>query len=919
MSYPLGSEWRKWDLHVHPPGTKLSDGYDPSELDEFCKVIEESDVAVVGITDYFSADGYFTFVERFFELYPESDKVFFPNIELRLNETVNDAQEEVNLHVIFPPDSGRATINKFLSKLKTIITDGNDLHVTCDELSGNQYESATVTRDSIKDAIKDTFGEKIQRQDHVLVVTAANNDGLRPRRGVRRKENITDQVDKFSDGYFGSSSNTTYFMGTGRLEDPEQKIAPKPVYSGSDAHNLADLRSWLGKTVDSEGVKKQVTWVKADPTYEGLLQTFIEPGERVAIQAIEPDTKEPYKYISAVHFDAEDDFPEKIVFNRNLSSIIGSRSSGKSALLAYMAYSIDPQDTIERQMAAQETNDPNKVGPAAGKTWSEVSDVGSEVEWGGGQLGGGRVIYVPQNYLYSISKRPDEITRKIRPVLFENYPVVKTAYEKAQSDIEGADEVIAQAVDDWFQADYQVQSLTSEIAKLGDKAAIEKARDEYARQVAALRKTLQVDEDDLASYQAVSELISQKQERIRAIEIEQGRIAPFIERTESAILPVNISASVSFRPDLSNLPTSLLDTVNGITDAAEHKIQEEVGEKVVAYVGTLAEEDGRLKQEVTQIKEENKALIDKHAKNEELADLVDKQNKQTAVLEAIKESEEQIKTHRQKMTDAATNIGSAIIARKDAHLAMSQSFSGLDQSKTEMTFGVEVAFSDSALELLSERFNRAANSPYLDAGRLNMKAVRADVSAFLIAMKSEQKLKSGEIRKDVAREVLAAHEEVRFNATLEGDKIGGFNLSTMTPGKQALFALTLILDESDDVWPLLIDQPEDDLDSRSIYDYIVPYLIESKKERQIIMVSHNANLVVGADSEQLIVANRHGVDRKNRDDKTFDYLTGAIENTKQRDEREAYVLDSCGLREHAIDILDGGKEAFEKRRDKYKI
>ena len=64
------------------------------------------------------------------------------------------------------------------------------------------------------------------------------------------------------------------------------------------------------------------------------------------------------------------------------------------------------------------------------------------------------------------------------------------------------------------------------------------------------------------------------------------------------------------------------------------------------------------------------------------------------------------------------------------------------------------------------------------------------------------------------------------------------------------------------LWPLLIDQPEDDLDSRSVYAEIVPFLKEKKKERQIILVSHNANLVIGADSEQIIVANRNGDDRK---------------------------------------------------------
>ena len=154
---------------------------------------------------------------------------------------------------------------------------------------------------------------------------------------------------------------------------------------------------------------------------------------------------------------------------------------------------------------------------------------------------------------------------------------------------------------------------------------------------------------------------------------------------------------------------------------------------------------------------------------------------------------------------------------------------------------------------------------------------------------------------------------------MEGDKIGGFSESTMTDGKRALFALKLILAESEDTWPLLIDQPEDDLDSRSIYDDVVPFLKKKKKERQIIMVSHNANLVIGADSEQVIVANRNGTDRKNTDGKQFNYLTGSLEFSKIKDNDCEDTLLSQGIREHACEILDGGKEAFEKRKKKYNI
>jgi predicted ATPase len=154
---------------------------------------------------------------------------------------------------------------------------------------------------------------------------------------------------------------------------------------------------------------------------------------------------------------------------------------------------------------------------------------------------------------------------------------------------------------------------------------------------------------------------------------------------------------------------------------------------------------------------------------------------------------------------------------------------------------------------------------------------------------------------------------------MEGDRIGGFSEPTMTPGKRALFALRLILAESEDTWPLLIDQPEDDLDSRSIYDEIVPFLKEKKKERQIIMVSHNANLVIGSDSEQIIVANRNGDDRRNEDGLQFNYLTGSIESTKQKDEKCLDTLKSQGIREHACQILEGGERAFEHRSSKYNL
>lgn len=350
--YERGSQWRRWDLHVHAPGTKLCDGYAKSEggpdWAHFCQTIYESEVAAIAITDYFSLDSYFEVVERFTEAYPDDHRLFLPNLELRLPEILNKDGQSVNLHLIFRPTLTKAEATKFLMSLSTEITVGKaSKTVVCAELSTKaEFESATVSRSSIDSAIQHTFGKRAIRQDHLLVVTSAKGDGIRPggRGSKMRKAALSDEIDKYSDAFFAVAGSRAYFLDVGRLEADEDTSA-KPIYGGCDAHTFEELRLGLGqKGSPSDG--SDMTWIKADPTYQGLLQTLIEPAARVALQPVEPDHKEPYKVISKVRFSGTNDFPSEITFNRNLNAIIGSRSSGKSALLAFIAHAIDPDGTV---------------------------------------------------------------------------------------------------------------------------------------------------------------------------------------------------------------------------------------------------------------------------------------------------------------------------------------------------------------------------------------------------------------------------------------------------------------------------------------------------------------------------------------------------------------------------------------------
>ena len=151
---------------------------------------------------------------------------------------------------------------------------------------------------------------------------------------------------------------------------------------------------------------------------------------------------------------------------------------------------------------------------------------------------------------------------------------------------------------------------------------------------------------------------------------------------------------------------------------------------------------------------------------------------------------------------------------------------------------------------------------------------------------------------------------INYQITYDGDVI-----SKMSPGKKSFVLLRLIVELDKSKCPLLIDQPEDDLDNRSIYNEVVKFIRQKKKERQIIIVTHNANLVVTADTECVIVANQDGEKNKNRKYK-FEYVQGSLENTFVKNEIEE-ILYKQGIREHVCDILEGGEEAFENRRNKY--
>lgn len=142
---------------------------------------------------------------------------------------------------------------------------------------------------------------------------------------------------------------------------------------------------------------------------------------------------------------------------------------------------------------------------------------------------------------------------------------------------------------------------------------------------------------------------------------------------------------------------------------------------------------------------------------------------------------------------------------------------------------------------------------------------------------------------------LFALDYLSFNYQLQQN---GKKLECLSPGEKGALLLVFYLLLDMDNKPLILDQPEDNLDNGSVAKILVKFIKRAKSKRQIIMVTHNPNLAVVADAEQVIYVN---IDKEHEN--LFSYESGSIENIK--------------INKRIVDVLEGAMPAFNKRKVKY--
>jgi ABC-type lipoprotein export system ATPase subunit len=156
-----------------------------------------------------------------------------------------------------------------------------------------------------------------------------------------------------------------------------------------------------------------------------------------------------------------------------------------------------------------------------------------------------------------------------------------------------------------------------------------------------------------------------------------------------------------------------------------------------------------------------------------------------------------------------------------------------------------------------------------------------------------------QLRKGVERkQLLDSLYSIEFLVPKYELKLDGRTLQELSPGERGLLLLVFYLVIDEDRSPLILDQPEENLDNQSIKDALVPCIQYAKRRRQMFIVTHNPNLAVVCDAEQIVVSH---IDKA--DENAITYVSGGIE--------------SIALNRQVVDVLEGTPPAFENRSDKY--
>ncbi len=1006
MDYSRGSEWRKWDLHVHTPCSILNNQFG-SDWDAYVRELYlraiKMDIAVIGITDYFSIEGYKKLKTEYlqndnklkilFDKEIKDDPEFltkihnitiFPNIEFRFKDVIQNRGRDCKIegHVIFSDKLSIEDIeSKFFSKLSFL-----DI-----EIGGNTKNP--LNRHNIEE-----FGRKIKA---VQVNFSGESDYLV---GIKLLVvDCTEMIDILKENFKGSYEflipedditsinwNTQahmvrkyyYFNANGIFTSNDKTIkwglkqetakefnSLKPCFSYSDCHCFEDMFKF---------VNNKPCWVKGDPTFEGFKQVFNQPAERVFIgekpeKLIQLEQKK-YYYIDKIMImknaaakNKNTWFNTDIDLNSGLVAIIGNKGSGKSALADIIGYMTEAKNIEQASFLNKERfrkEDKRFAHDYQAKLFWRDGKVASKNYLDLNIENASSAEFLPQKYIESLcNELKDEFQQEINKVIFSYIDISEKNGTSSLS------ELINKKTRD---IDFKLTKYRNEIEEINKKIITleTKKTDKYLDEI---QKLLRKSEGILKSHieskpievkkpnNITSDTIEQLEKINKDIELIDEKIAD----TKSEKLKINISLDElkqflakfnSYQQEIKDLNSEAqkiavdvglsdfrgvelnFDTsqfINKVTELEKRRVEldkilsEDDAESDDTTVNLYKERQKAIlkKEEILRTAQDNEIKYENYLKSIKLWEQEKEkiEGKSPADLDSIcyyKAEIDYIKnTLYSELEDASKQrneivkkIFDQLLAKmniyKDLYTPIEEKLQKIlkdnsDDICFETVIKIDSDFTDQFLSYIKQ------NVKGLYYGRVdgveNLKSIirEVDLSTWTgvdLFVGKIQKSISGDpnsIQKLVPNTIncynyLNKLEYLNVSFTL---KMNGKMLEELSPGQRGIVLLIFYLALSRNSEPLIIDQPEDNLDNQSVFTKLVPCIVEAKKNRQVFIVTHNPNIAVACDAEQVICAE---IDKTTN---TINYVTGSIEN-------------EC-IRQKIIDILEGTEPAFSLRQHKY--
>lgn len=908
-----GSEWRIWDLHVHTPFS-LEHNYkcnsEENIWDKYIDALEHlpSDIKVLGINDYLFIDGYRKVLEYKAQGRLQNIELILPVVEFRLAKFCgNEKFKRINFHIIF---SNELTPDLIQQQFLNALTAHYTLSSDC-----NQQWGGIVTRDSLEELgrkIINSVPEEKQNQYASPLKEGFNNLNLELSVIMSPLNNASHIFDgkyitaigktewddfKWDDNSIAEKKsiiNEADIVFTAAEDIDKYKKSKKKLHEQqvnellldcSDAHCFSD------ETTIKDRLGNCKTWIKADTTFEGLKQILFEPDDRVRVQSTKPDEKNIYQVIDSITLNEDGFWRGTIPLNPNLNTIVGGRSTGKSSLLKAIAAKhgnkgVDNDDFIRQHL--------NGVSIR----WQDGNDqLGREIE------------YFRQSYMHDIAFDSNKTNQIIEDIIKhkDETGLLKEYYEHLTE----LSKAISESVFSVFQMQKEIDLLKKSLSEKGKREGVNQQLNLLKAKVADLQKDAELTSEERLSLDVYINQVLEKKKLISNAEQDLTIFEKLLSSTpfDSSYEEKWQFGNISFGLNQSET-YRLFSNLKVKTETEWNKIVNELKDNTVKAKLQLTSEI----QTIT-----NSDIYKKGIRifegNKELKDLNIKIQEEEKTLTAIDEMQNRL----DKTIQQQNNLILRII---DNHHSFKTSAEHVSESLSISYDGLDIHVSinfhkEEFRDFLENRLNQRGyeRQEYLQGLLNNYDNNNKINSSFFLKnlLTGDVLLKNGYDAQNVAVEFLSRNwYSLNYSITYQSD-----TFANMSEGKQAFVILKLLLDFSDKKCPILIDQPEDSLDNRAIYNELVAYIKRKKQERQIILVTHNSNVVVSADAENVIVANQNGTDTPNWGGLKFQYIHGALENTKSKDETKTEILPSQGIREHICDILEGGREAFEKREQKY--